>query len=320
MPAFRRIIAFIASAAFALTSATAFAERINFDSAARDSRPIPIFQGKTEYTDHIYGELQLPSKGSGPFPAMVIMHSSRGIVDTIWDWARMFNDMGIATLVVDSFTPRGLTESNADRLTFPAGIVDSLRALKVLQQDPRIDANNIGIIGFSRGAMAAMDSSFERYRVGVLGADGGKFALHIVFYGGCAQYAKTTDSPILNFAGTDDDFNNVDVCRKDAEILSAQGTKIELVVYEGALHGFDTDFPLQTMPMIQNFKNCQMLQSLDTFEATLVDGRSLNPEERTRYAQNCTGNGAARGGSRKYAAAARERVKLFVADHFKLQR
>ena len=40
-----------------------------------------------EHTDHIYGELQLPSKASGPFPAMVIMHSSRGIVASIWDWA-----------------------------------------------------------------------------------------------------------------------------------------------------------------------------------------------------------------------------------------
>jgi len=36
---------------------------------------------------------------------MVIMHSSRGIVASILDWAKMFNEMGIVTLVVDSFTP-----------------------------------------------------------------------------------------------------------------------------------------------------------------------------------------------------------------------
>jgi dienelactone hydrolase len=248
------------------------------------------------------------------------MHSSRGIVASILDWATMFNEMGIATLVVDSFTPRGLMEYSADQLAFPAGVVDSLRALGVLRQDSRIDSKNIGVIGFSRGAIAAMDSSFERYRAGVLGTDVGKFALHIVFYGGCAQYAKTTDSPILTFIGTDDDFVNLDLCRKNAEILSQQGTKVELVVYEGALHGFDTDFPRQSMPMVQNFKKCLMLQNMDTFDAALLDGRTLTAEERTRYAKSCAGYGAVRGGDRKYASAARERVKLFVAEHFKLQR
>ena len=320
MPTFGSFIAFMATAVLVFGSATANAERINFDSAARDSGVVQIFQGKTGYTDHIHGELHLPSKGSGPFPAMVIMHSSRGIVASIRDWARLFNEMGIATLVVDSFTPRGLTESSADQLTFQAGVVDSLRALKILRQDSRIDSRNIGVIGFSRGAVAAMNSSFERYRAAVLGADGGKFALHIVFYGGCAQYAKTTGSPILTFMGTEDDFNNLDVCRKDTEILSQQGTKVELVVYQGALHGFDTDFPRQSMPMIQNFRNCRMLQNLDTFDAALLDGRVLTAEERTRYAKSCAGYGAVRGGDRKYASAARERVKLFVAEHFKLQR
>lgn len=320
MPNFTRLSASLTAAALLCGSATANAERVTFESAARQSGIVQIFQGKTEYTDHIHGELQLPVKGSAPFPAMVIMHSSRGIVSTIVDWARMFNEMGIATLVVDSFTPRGLRESSADQLTFSAGVVDSLRALKALQEDPRIDSRRIGVIGFSRGAIAAMDSSFERYRAAVLGAEAGKFALHIVFYGGCAQYAKTTGSPILSFLGTDDDFNNVSVCRKDTEILNRQGTKAELVVYDGALHGFDTDFPRQTMATVQNLRNCLMLQNLDTFEAVLVDGRVLNPEERTQYARSCVGSGASRGGNPGYAAAARDRVRLFVGEHFKLRR
>jgi dienelactone hydrolase len=165
-----------------------------------------------------------------------------------------------------------------------------------------------------------MNSSFERYRTSILGMDGGKFVLHIVFYGGCAQYAKTTGSPILTFLGTDNDFNNLEVCRRDTEILNQQGSKAELVVYQGALHGFDTDFPRQSMPMVQNFRNCRMLQNLDTFDAALLDGHALNAEERTRYAKTRPGYGAVRGGDRSYASAARERVKLFIAEHFKLPR
>ena len=315
-----RLAGLVAIAVLAFGPATAGAERIGFDSAARDSGIVQIFQGETKYTDRIQGELQLPSRGSGPFPAMVIMHSSLGINPTIGDWARLFNDMGIATLVVDSFGPRGLSEQSANQLSFPAGVVDSLRALKALQQDARIESGKIGVIGFSRGAIAAMGASFERYRAAVLGADGGKFALHIVFYGGCAQYARTTGSPILLFMGTQDDFNNLDVCRKFTEVVGLQGTRIELVVYEGALHVFDTDLARQNMPMIQNVRNCRMLQDLDTFQAVLLDGRTLSAEERASYSRSCRGAGAVRGGDRKYAAAARERVKLFVAEHFKLHR
>jgi dienelactone hydrolase len=248
------------------------------------------------------------------------MHSSRGIEATILDWVRMFNELGVATFVVDSFTPRGLAEINADQLSFPAGVVDSLRALQALQRDARIDSRSIGVIGFSRGAVAAMNSSFERYHANVLGSDAGKFALHIVFYGGCAQYAKTTGSPILVFLGTDDDFTNPELCRRQAEILSRQGTKVELVIYEGAPHGFDWDLSRQNMPRIQNLRNCLMLQDLDTFDAALLDGRALNAEERVRYSKSCAGQGAARGGNRKYAAAARERVRQFVEEYFNLRR
>ena len=317
---FRSLIAFIATALLVLGSVMAHAERIAFYSAARNIQAIQVFQGNAQYTDRIYGELQLPAKGAGPFPAMVIMHSSRGIVSTILNWARLFNEMGVATFTVDSFTPRGLTESSAELLTFPADVVDALRALKAVRQDPRIDPKNIGVIGFSLGAIGAMDSAFERYRAAVFGADAGKYVFHIVFYGGCAQYAKTTGSPILTFLGTRDDFNNVDVCRKDTELLNQQGSKAELVLYDGAPHGFDTDYPYQSMQMIENYRDCRMIQNLDTFESSLVDGRRLTPEERVRYSNSCRGYGAARGGDSKFAALARERVKSFVAEQFKLQR
>jgi dienelactone hydrolase len=303
----------------ALTARGARAERIVFETAARDTTAPRIFQGQAAYSDRISGELRLP-QGAGPFPAMVIMHSSRGVVPAIGAWAKLFTDLGVAAFVVDSFGPRGLTEATSDRLTFPAGVVDALRALKALQHDPRIDASRIGVIGFSRGAVAAMDSAFERYRSAVVGEGGGRFALHVVFYGGCGQFAATTPSPILAFVGDADDFNNLDLCKAQAEALRRQGSDAELIVYPGAIHGFDTDYPRQVMPMIQNFRNCRMLQNLDTFEAALADGRALTLAERLAYPAGCAGRGAARGGDRKSAAAARERVRAFVAERLALAR
>lgn len=301
-----------------LGSTAAAAERVSFDSAAKDSRLPQLFQVKPVFPERIHGELQLPQKGTAPFPAMVIMHSSRGIESTIQDWAALFNDMGVATFIVDSFTPRGLDEQSGDKLSFPAGVVDALRALRTLRRDKRINPARIGVIGFSRGAFAAVHSSFQRYRAVVFGTDSGRFALHIAFYGGCGQYAKTTGAPILSFIGSEDGFAHPDLCRKQAELLGKLGSKVELVVYEGALHSFDTDLPRQSMPAIQSLRNCLMLNDFDTFDAILVDGKALNADERLRYAQGCISHGVDRGGDRKSAALARERVKQFVAQQFKL--
>ncbi len=54
MPTFTSFAAFIATAVLVLGPATASAERLTFDSAARDSGGIQIFQGKTAYTDRIH--------------------------------------------------------------------------------------------------------------------------------------------------------------------------------------------------------------------------------------------------------------------------
>ena len=43
-------------------------------------------------------------------------------------------------------------------------------------------------------------------------------------------------------------------------------------------------------------------------EAVLLDGRTLTAQERTDYSRNCPRYGAVRGGSAKYAAAARGMV------------
>ena len=51
-----------------------------------------------------------------------------------------------------------------------------------------------------------------------------------------------------------------------------------------------------------------------------VNGRNLTAEERMRYSNSFPGYGVVCGGDRKYASEARERVKVFVAEHFKLRR
>jgi hypothetical protein len=53
------------------------------------------------------GELRIPKPGTDRLPAVTLMHSAGGINPGTDRWAQEFNNMGIATLMVDSFSGRG---------------------------------------------------------------------------------------------------------------------------------------------------------------------------------------------------------------------
>ena len=101
--------------------------RIEFDSPAR---------GKKE---RVWGFLSIPSPSQARYPLMLIMHSSGGIHARDWFFARKLNDIGVATFVLDSFGPRGLTKVNEDKRSFGdrEQAVDALNALATLGKDTR---------------------------------------------------------------------------------------------------------------------------------------------------------------------------------------
>ena len=81
---------------------------------------------------------------------MVIAHGSGGILAGREDaWAARLNGLGIATFVVDSFAPRGLSSTARDqsRLSTMANLADALAALRLLATHPRIDPARIGVMG-----------------------------------------------------------------------------------------------------------------------------------------------------------------------------
>ena len=63
-------------------------------------------------------------------------------------------------------------------------MVDAFRALDTLAQHSRIDPNGIAVMGFSKGAIAAVYSSNERFRK-MYGPPNVQFAAHIGLYTPC---------------------------------------------------------------------------------------------------------------------------------------
>jgi predicted esterase len=130
-------------------------------------------------------ELRIPSSAEKA-PAVILVHGSGGVRASQLRWADEFNRIGVAAFLVDSFTGRGITGTADDQgqLDDAAMMIDAFKALGVLASHPQIDASRIAVMGFSKGAMAAVYSSMERFRK-AYAPSGLRFAAHIGFYSAC---------------------------------------------------------------------------------------------------------------------------------------
>ena len=90
-------------------------------------------------------------------PAVILQHGSGGPNGGHELWAKTFNEMGIASFLVDSFSGRGLTSTSLTNLALhPVNmILDGYRAFDVLANHPRIDPARIALMGFSLGGVSS---------------------------------------------------------------------------------------------------------------------------------------------------------------------
>jgi len=69
---------------------------------------------KNGKTVMIAGQLRFPQGAPGRLPAIILQHGSGGVNGGHELWAKTFNEMGIASLLVDSFSGRGLTSTSTN--------------------------------------------------------------------------------------------------------------------------------------------------------------------------------------------------------------
>lgn len=212
-----------------------------FLTGQRDGRPVTLS-----------GALRLPP-GMAKVPAVVLMHGSGGVSGVVDEWARWLTDRGIASLMLDCFTGRGLdtTFANQEQLGRLAMIIDAYRAFDMLATHPRIDSSHIALMGFSRGGQAALYSAVQRFR-DMHGPKLGDFAGYVSFYPAChSRYRgdeRLVDRPIQVLHGTADDLNPIGPCRDFVSRARQAGATIELHEFPGARHVFD--WPLLAQPVV----------------------------------------------------------------------
>lgn len=262
----------------------------------------------------ITGRLTFPETMNTAVPAVVILHGSSGVNPGEIVWAKRLNAMGFASFVVDSFTGRGVTNTEADQsqLSMTAGIADAYAALRQLAADPRIDKRKISVMGFSRGGVAALYSALEPFRRAVIDDDL-HFAAHIAFYPGCGiRYtsAHLDGSPILMLLGGKDNYTPAAPCVKYAQDLRGQGAPVTWKTYPDAYHGFDRPTRLHVIKSATSARECDGVYDLDTRQFTMrKDEKILSGAEATAESKRCLSHGVMLGGD----TLGREQAPLDVA-------
>jgi dienelactone hydrolase len=274
---------------------------------------------KNGTTVSIAGELRLPQGSpSGKLPAVVLLHGSGGIGSGPELWAKYFNEMGIASYLLDSFTGRGLvgTSTNQAGLGRLNMILDAYRAFDILATHPRIDAARIAVMGFSRGGQSALYSSMRRFQK--MWNPRAAFAAHIPLYASCDMtFIGDTDvtAPIRQYHGEADDYVVVAPCRSYFERLRAAGHDATLTQYPDAHHAYDNPLGSQT-PIVakgsQSTRACKLKEESPGKIVNVATGQPFT------YQDQCVQVDPHLGYNEAAANATRKAVKDFLRATFKL--
>jgi len=181
-------------------------------------------------------------KGEGRFPAVLVLHENRGLVDHIRDVARRIAKAGYVALAPDLLSRQGGTGS----FNSPAGAIEGIRkvdeevvtkdltgATNYLKGQNYVGANKIGVVGFCwSGGQATLILTRNR-----------DLAAGVVYYGrnpNDLDDIKNITAPVLANYGEKDERITAKVPEL-VEAMKKYGKSFDYKIYPGADHAFNND-------------------------------------------------------------------------------
>ncbi|GIU67125.1 dienelactone hydrolase family protein [Candidatus Phycosocius spiralis] len=199
--------------------------------------------------------------GPGPFPTVVYLHGCGDANGPQPHYATAAAARGVASILVNSFAPRGITLLEA-RLLVCSGMRlwgreragDVLASLDWARNQNWVDKARLGLAGWSHGAWSIMDAL-------ALGQECARHAHlealpHDLFaglkttflvYPWCGIGAQTLSRgwtktiPTAFILAQNDSLAGISLPLKAAELLSNTGCHVETHIYPGATHSFDEE-------------------------------------------------------------------------------
>ena len=272
----------------------------------------------------IEATLYIPKHAKFPISAVIIAPSSSGIEDEreIY-YAKELVKAGMAALVIDSFTPRGLTDSVYDQSLLEAWDIenDAIAAFQELAADKRIKPNRIAIMGVSKGGSVAMNTALTARRKWT-GVDDVRFAAHVAISPDCTwttRRASTTGAPMFFMLAELDEQTPHQPCLAQAARIKEAGNKrVETKVYPGAHHAWEElGAEPEYDPKAENYSQCRVWIEDDGKMFSADTGELVPEDEWHAWAKtNCMTLGTkCCGGTRERKEAATRDIIAFLRKY-----
>jgi len=182
--------------------------------------------------------------GSGPFPAVVLMHTCGGVRNPhIKQHAQALLKAGYVVMVTDSFEPRGVENCATRIVSGSAGVADAYAALAFLAAKPFVDKSRIYQVGYSWGAIVATMLASPQ-SAAIVGSSL-RFAATVSNYSNCSYQDKyqlvlrDSDRPLLMLMGERDQELPAATCFPLLTEMKAQGSPVEWFIFPDATHSWD---------------------------------------------------------------------------------
>ena len=297
--------------------------------SSKDYQFIDDLLYKNDYIDlkrEIYVWVTLPDSKTfpPPYPAVVLLHSSWGLSSQEWHYAKAFQKIGIATVAIDSFESRRVAKTSLDQTLVSSAsmIADAFSVLNYLHSDIRFDSERVGVLGFSKGGVAALYSSMRHIQHTL--SNELQFAVHISYYPWCGLYlhdSKTTGAPILIQGGSKDVVTPISKCRDLTDYVQTKTdySNITIIEHRLARHAFDHPalaiFPFPISMNVQVPSNCKIREiERNKFVEVKTNKTVSNKNIKETLMQCSTFTGIA-GYDSESADVAQEKTLEFLTNH-----
>jgi dienelactone hydrolase len=231
-------------------------ERVTFMSA----------DGRTMLVGYLYRPAQIDAPR---VPAVVMMHGRAGAYSSrangVYDaatlslrhkaWGSQWAEAGYIAVLVDGFGPRGFPQgfgrfsydSRPEELSeMTVRPLDAAGALAYLRARPDVVPDRIGLQGWSNGGSTVLATMSPAAPATPALTPATGFRAALAFYPGCGLKGAFDDRPLLPYAptlvlhGTADEEVSYRRCLGLVEKSRAAGGLVEIKLYPGATHNFDS--------------------------------------------------------------------------------
>lgn len=186
-------------------------------------------------------------EGARSSPVVIVLHTCGGLADeprrALQPWINLLHDQGYATLLLDSFTARGVAAVCSSGRVVPGAerAKDALAAAYVLAARPDVRADKIAMIGLSHGGWTAVYAAtahpdLQPWRDKL--ATRGKIVAAIGLYPACRDSIGFEPTvPLLILIGEKDDWTPARPC----VALAEKAPSVRIKVYPDTVHAFDVN-------------------------------------------------------------------------------